>query len=514
MSGCTVQRLEAPGLTFLKVSGTVDETFSASQLSGQIRADTILHLGKVTRFSSFGVREWVRLMKDLQGRVKHCILVECSPAVVNQLNMVVDFAAGAHVKSVQLPYACQSCELDKLVTVDVDAQRAELLAGTLPQVSCPQCKNPMVFDDLPGSYLAFLRDAAAPESGSPMARFIASFEQAAPKLGDIESIGSAPPSAPAAAASTAPAAPAIDPTVPPPDLLRQGGGGGMKWVGLAAAVVVVVGGAYFLGGRQPKVDVTPPTPPPGPAMTVDNTPKTPVKPEKRGMTPEEGNTLQTLQSARRFTEAEEFIKKHEEAWKEDTIASDRANLLVARNQASNEEIQNAQKARAAGKLAEANEALDRASVYAAGETDGLLFERIQNARRAGNCPSVLAYVEALAQQFPTSVWLKKANDYKRPCMAQPSISLQELTRAMKPRQADIETCLKTPIGTEHQATDIELAWTVNTTGAVTAASCLTPAMAKENICQCLTEQVKQMRFTEKPGTTARRANYKFTPISG
>ena len=31
MSGCTVQRLEAPGLTFLKVSGTVDETFSASQ---------------------------------------------------------------------------------------------------------------------------------------------------------------------------------------------------------------------------------------------------------------------------------------------------------------------------------------------------------------------------------------------------------------------------------------------------------------------------------------------------
>src|SRR5262245_2685653 len=209
MSGCTVQRLEAPGLTFLKVSGTVDETFSASQLSGQIRADTILHLGKVTRFSSFGVREWVRLMKDLQGRVKHCILVECSPAVVNQLNVVVDFAAGAHVKSVQLPYACQRCELDKMVTVDVDAQRAELLAGTLPQVPCPQCKNPMVFDDLPGSYLAFLRDAASPEAGSPMARFISSFEQAAPKLGDGEAL----PSAVAAPApASRPSTPSVDPT--------------------------------------------------------------------------------------------------------------------------------------------------------------------------------------------------------------------------------------------------------------------------------------------------------------
>lgn len=510
MSGCTVQRLEAPGLTFLKVSGTVDETFSASQLSGQIRADTILHLGKVTRFSSFGVREWVRLMKDLQGRVKHCILVECSPAVVNQLNVVVDFAAGAHVKSVQLPYACQNCELDKLVTVDVDAQRAELLAGTLPQVQCPQCKNPMVFDDLPGSYLAFLRDAAAPESGSPMARFIASFEQAAPNLDAMESKAAAP----AAAPSAPPPAPALDPTVPPPGMTGSGGGGMTKWVALAAAVVVVVGGAFWMGGRQPpKVNPTPP--PPVTPVAVDTTPQPPPKPEKRGMTPEEGNTLQTLQNAKRFTEAEEFIKKKEEVWKEDTTGSARSNLLVARNQASNEEIQSAQKLRQAGKLAEANEALDRASAYAAGETDGTLFERIQNARRAGNCPGVLAYVEALAQQFPTSVWLKKSNDYKRGCMAQPVISAQELSRVLKLRQADIESCLKTPIPAEHAgAGDIELAWTVSTTGAVTAASCLTLALAKENICQCLTEQVKQMRFTEKPGINARRASYKFTPISG
>src|SRR5688572_16747625 len=186
MSGCTVQRLEAPGLTFLKISGTIDETFSAAQLSQQIRADTILHLGKVTRFSSFGVREWVRLMKDLQGRVKHCILVECSPAVVNQLNMVVDFAAGAHVKSVQLPYACPDDEIDQLVVADVDAQREPLLAGRLPQVPCPRCNKPMVFDDLPNSYLAFLRDAAPAEPGSAMAAFIASFEQAAPKLEQAE----------------------------------------------------------------------------------------------------------------------------------------------------------------------------------------------------------------------------------------------------------------------------------------------------------------------------------------
>jgi len=273
----------------------------------------------------------------------------------------------------------------------------------------------------------------------------------------------------------------------------------------------VVGGAFWMGGRQPpKVDPTPPPPP----VVVDNTPQPPAKPAKRGMTPEEGNTIQTLQNAKRFTEAEEFIKKKDEVWKEDTTASLRSNLLVARTQAANEELQNAQRLRAVGKFNDAMEAVDRAIAYA-GETDATLFERIQTARRTGNCPGVLAYVEALAQQFPNSSQLKKANDYKRVCMSQPAIGAQELSRALKLRQADIESCLKTPIPAEHAgAVDIELAFTVNTTGVVTAASCLTPALAKESICQCLTEQVKQMHFTEKPGIHARRATAKFTPIQG
>jgi len=502
MSGCTVQRLEAPGLTFLKVSGTVDETFSASQLSGQIRADTILHLGKVTRFSSFGVREWVRLMKDLQGRVKHCILVECSPAVVNQLNVVVDFAAGAHVKSVQLPYACQNCELDKLVTVDVDAQRSELLAGTLPQVSCPQCKNPMVFDDLPGSYLAFLRDAVAPEGGSPMARFIASFEQAAPKLGDVDALPAAGAS-PAPAAAVPPPAPALDPTVPPPGM--AGAGGGMKWAAAVVVALVVVGGGLYAWNRSRAVVVTPPPPPPGPTTTVvDTTPKPPVK---RKMDGEESLKLQQLLSAKDFTAAEQFINKQEPVWLEETVNSTRSTLQGARSSAANEEIGLAQESTKKGQFQDAAYHLKLAQSYAASMTDKILIASAENARRSGDCPGVLAHVEALTQQFPTSVFLKQANDYKRRCMAQPAISAQELGRALKGRQADIDACLK-PAG-EGAGGEVELVWTVSTNGSVTFASCLTPA-AKENVCSCLTDTVKRLRFTEKPGVTARRATFKFS----
>jgi hypothetical protein len=460
------------------------------------------------------VREWVRLMKDLQGRVKHCILVECSPAVVNQLNMVVDFAAGAHVKSVQLPYACQRCELDKMVTVDVDAQRAELLAGTLPQVPCPQCKNPMVFDDLPGSYLAFLRDSAATEPGSPMARFIASFEQAAPKLGDLDALpGQNQVAAVPAAPAPAPA-PVIDPTVMPPDM--RPAGGGMKWAALAVVALVVVGGGFYMFGRSQgggdtvngsgtgngndgPIGQRPPGPPPPPPVQGP-----------RAMTTEEGLELQSMLNNQRFTEALEFIEKHKTVWLEDSVAKATSLVQTSRTDTVQKLLMQAQIETQENRAQKASETLGLA-IALGGETDQALFRQISLERRIGNCPAVLATADAIAQKYPESPYLKQAGDYKKACLAPPAISTGELKRAMAARKADIEGCLKAGLGPDQARSTIDVAWTVSTTGSVTAASCTTPAFNKSTLCQCLTQQVKLLRFSEKPGVQARRGAYTFTP---
>src|SRR4029077_8866892 len=113
-----IQRLDRPGLTFVKITGAIDESFNGAGLVSDLHGDTIFHLGGITRFSSFGVREWVNMMRALKGRVRHALLVECSPAVVNQLNVVVDFTAGAHVKSFHLPFVCPKCQRDRAFTVD------------------------------------------------------------------------------------------------------------------------------------------------------------------------------------------------------------------------------------------------------------------------------------------------------------------------------------------------------------------------------------------------------------
>ena len=503
MSGCTVQRLEAPGLTYLKVSGTVDETFSASQLSQQIRADTILHLGKVSRFSSFGVREWVRLMKELQGRVKHCVLVECSPAVVNQLNVVVDFAAGAHVKSVQLPYACPRCELDKMVTVDVDADRAQLLAGHLPQVPCPQCKNPMVFDDLPGSYLAFLRDAAAPEPGSPMAAFIASFEQAAPKLADGESPSGAPP-----AAAARPAAPSVDPTVPPPGAAPAGMPAAAKWGAAAALVILLAGGGYmvFGGNRGARVDDTPVTPP-DPVVDRTKPPPPPPPPERRAMKPEEGLELGGMLNAERFSEVDALIASLESVWLEDSTAKAKELVKGARTASFEKHLAAAQVAMRKGDLQLAEDEMDAAQA-ANGESDRLLWQRLTIKRRAGDCPAVVAYANAIETSYPDSSYKKQAVDARIACQRQPAIPDSELKRAIAVVQNDTDKCLESSRTSDQGANRIDLTWTISPTGTVKQISC-TLAMAKSALCSCLKEQVQRLRFTEKPEVKVRRASWTF-----
>ncbi|HVE81541.1 MAG TPA: hypothetical protein VND93_01785 [Myxococcales bacterium] len=489
MSGCTVQRLEAPGLTFLKVSGTVDETFSASQLSQQIRADTILHLGKVNRFSSFGVREWVRLMKDLQGRVKNCILVECSPAVVNQLNVVVDFAAGAHVKSVQLPYACQNCELEKPVVVDVDVQREELLAGKLPEVPCPQCQRLMVFDDIPSSYLAFLRDAAAPDPGSPMAAFISSFEQAAPSLENA--------SVPAPAPAPAVPAPPVQATPPPGP--APGMSPAARYAAIAAVVLVVAGGGYVLMGRT----APPPPPPPKPVVEAP-----PAPPPKRDLNSAELLAFPNLLGNERWTEAETKLEALKPELTDTAYEGVVGTIKERRNTAFENHMAAAAIAIKENKPAVAEQELD-AAIRAGGESDRTLFQKVVLARKAGKCPTVSTTADAMAAQYPTSSFLKAAQDAKKACLAAPVIGPIELKRAMASVKSDIESCLKASHSGD-QAPSIDMVWTVTQNGGVNQVSC---ALSQTNspLCQCLSELVGRLRFSAKEGTPVRRVSYTFTP---
>jgi anti-anti-sigma regulatory factor len=105
----------------LKFTGTIDEQFDGKKLSSTLKGGTlVLDLKDVSKISSFGIREWVDFVQSVGQKVESIVLVECAPKVVDQLNMVANFAGKGRVFSFYAPYRCDYCDQDARVLLQVD----------------------------------------------------------------------------------------------------------------------------------------------------------------------------------------------------------------------------------------------------------------------------------------------------------------------------------------------------------------------------------------------------------
>lgn len=144
---------EAGGTTRVTFRGRFDELTDFEPLRDRLRGRVELHLGAVTRINSTGVRSWVDFVHALPA-VSELTLWDCPPAVVTQLNSIDNFRGPARVVSLLAPYSCESCGAEKLQPIDVTGRRS---GDPLPRFHCAACGAPMVFEDLPERYLAFLK---------------------------------------------------------------------------------------------------------------------------------------------------------------------------------------------------------------------------------------------------------------------------------------------------------------------------------------------------------------------
>lgn len=151
-----IQQLEA--LTYVKLSGTIDEDNELAPLSGRVRGEmAIIDLAGVSDINNCGVRDWVKCLESLQEREIVVVLVECSPAIVSKLNTVSNFIDNGYVKSFYVPYFCQACEMEKALLVDMDEFRGGEAVVT-PTCRCDSCDGIMAFDAMEETYFAFVKD--------------------------------------------------------------------------------------------------------------------------------------------------------------------------------------------------------------------------------------------------------------------------------------------------------------------------------------------------------------------
>jgi hypothetical protein len=153
---------DVDGRRVVHLRGEIDENADLSELKGALVDDAELDLEGISRINSCGVREWVNFVRDLS--VQSLRFERCSPTVVLQLNTIYNFRGRARVTSFFAPYACELCHSDEVRLLRVEdhfPDRAARLHPRLPTFRCAGCGGPLLFDELPERYLAFLAEESS-----------------------------------------------------------------------------------------------------------------------------------------------------------------------------------------------------------------------------------------------------------------------------------------------------------------------------------------------------------------
>jgi anti-anti-sigma regulatory factor len=146
-------------VTYVKLSGVIDEDNELASLSDKIGSGTaVIDVSEIERINSCGVRDWVNWLGKVEKNGAKVILVECSPAIVAQINLVNNFTGQGVVKSFYAPYFCPNCDLEKVLLVET-RDLAQTIPFKAPSCRCDECDGPMDFDDMEESYFAFLSNA-------------------------------------------------------------------------------------------------------------------------------------------------------------------------------------------------------------------------------------------------------------------------------------------------------------------------------------------------------------------
>ena len=142
-------------VSYVKLAGVIDEDNELTSLTDKIPSGTaVIDLGEIERINSCGVRDWVNWLNKLENNGTRSVLVECSPAIVAQINLVNNFTGSGVVKSFYVPYFCPECDEEKVLLVEAADMGPP--PHEPPTCRCDECDLVMDFDDMPDSYFAFL----------------------------------------------------------------------------------------------------------------------------------------------------------------------------------------------------------------------------------------------------------------------------------------------------------------------------------------------------------------------
>ena len=141
------------GLT-VELQGALEENVNLDQLVGHFTGELRVKCRAITRINSVGVKTWMRYFQGLRAQGKPFVFEEVPQPLIEQLNMISNFACGGEVISLHLPYSCLKCQKEFVAHIPVAELRSSQLQ--IPNVKCEESDCAARFDDDPKEYLSFL----------------------------------------------------------------------------------------------------------------------------------------------------------------------------------------------------------------------------------------------------------------------------------------------------------------------------------------------------------------------
>ena len=141
-------------VSLVKINGAIEETVNFDELLGAPSPKMEINCKGIPRINSVGVKAWIKYFQTCLASGTKLSFVECSTAIVEQINLISNFTCGGVVESIYVPFSCTTCKSELVglfKTSDLKTMQFQV-----PELKCTKCAGVATFDDIPEEYFGFL----------------------------------------------------------------------------------------------------------------------------------------------------------------------------------------------------------------------------------------------------------------------------------------------------------------------------------------------------------------------
>ena len=125
-----------------------------NDLLEKIGPNCTINLKEINNINSLGVRTWVQFMRKFE-LTRSVILEECTPEVIDQINIIPNFKGKSIIQSLYGRYLCEKCGREKLQLFKLGENMPKRpKVEKFAEQKCPQCGSKMELEELEDEFFA------------------------------------------------------------------------------------------------------------------------------------------------------------------------------------------------------------------------------------------------------------------------------------------------------------------------------------------------------------------------